>query len=470
MKKNSIAIVGGGVAGASVALYLSQFKLDITLFEKESSLVSGPPMCHLHAGGNLYREIDDKQCIKLLKQSIELLRFYPHAIDFRPTLLVTPKDDKHQPLDLLPRLQTLQSEYERLIQEDERNKVLGQSSEYFKIYTQEAFENLKSQTVKEKPSTLDEWFIPVAKELNFQDIKFPIIAVQEYGLNVFRIAASSTLRLQEKKSVKVKTDTFIKKITRTKDGYNINGEKFDYLINAAGFRSGMIDDMLQIKRKRLVEFKAAYICKWDKDKTTTLWPEVIFYGERGTPQGMAQFTPYPDGYFQLHGMTHEITLFKDGLAKSSADSSQPKLERSFLHKLEKGWHEDEVAQRTKTAINYLSRFIPSFQNAQVASKPLFGAQQVPGEDITLRASEVSFEDINYARCEIVKASSILTMADAITKKLIDLKLLSEDSYGARNFIDHLDDETVTKYAKKLCVERNYPESLACVNYGVRERI
>jgi flavin-dependent dehydrogenase len=75
--KAKIAIVGGGVAGSSIALYLGQLGLNVTLFEKESSLVSGPPFCHLHAGGNLYREISDKQCVKLLKQSIDFLRFYP---------------------------------------------------------------------------------------------------------------------------------------------------------------------------------------------------------------------------------------------------------------------------------------------------------------------------------------------------------------------------------------------------------
>lgn len=70
-KKVKIAIIGGGVAGATTALYLGQRGVDVTLFEKESTLVSGPPFCHLHAGGNLYREISDKQCIKLLKQSID---------------------------------------------------------------------------------------------------------------------------------------------------------------------------------------------------------------------------------------------------------------------------------------------------------------------------------------------------------------------------------------------------------------
>ena len=467
MRKNSIAIIGGGIAGSSVALYLSQFDLDITLFEKESSLVNGPPMCHLHAGGNLYREIDNAQCIKLLKQSIELLRFYPHAIDFRPTLLITQKEDKEAADKLLPRLQMLQKEYEKLIKEDSRNKVLGPSQEYFKLYWQEELQYLRTQKIREKPQTLDEWLIPIAKELDFRKIKFPIILVQEYGLNVFRIASSVSLLLNEKKNVSIKTDTYITNIEKTNDTFIINGKKFDYLINAAGFRSGMIDDMIGIKRQRLVEFKAAYVTQWQTDTTT--WPEVIFYGERGTPQGMAQFTPYPNGYFQLHGMTPNITLFQDGLAKSPSNSSQPKLSKPFVQKIEHGWEKDEIRQRTQEAIDYLSNFIPAFKDALVASKPLYGAQQIPGNDITLRAAEVSFEQEYYARCEIVKASSILSMAKAITKQLKSIQLIQSDSVKKESR-NNITDEIVTKYAEQLCIERDYPKALASVNNGVRERI
>lgn len=71
MKQHSIAIIGGGVAGSSCALYFGKIGLDVTLFEKNSTLISGPPWCHLHAGGNLYREISDEQCIALLRQSID---------------------------------------------------------------------------------------------------------------------------------------------------------------------------------------------------------------------------------------------------------------------------------------------------------------------------------------------------------------------------------------------------------------
>ncbi|MDH4943839.1 FAD-dependent oxidoreductase [Sulfurimonas sp. C5] len=470
-KTKKIAIVGGGIAGASVALYLAQTGLNITLFDKEKSLVSGPPMCHLHAGGNLYREIDDNQCKMLLKQSIELLRFYPYAIDFRPTVIATPTVDESSPDELLPRLKMLQYEYEKMIEEDPNNKVLGESAEYFKCYSKEDVLALREQESVKNPHTLDEWMIPVVNNIELDKIKYPLIIVQEYGLNVFRISASATLGLQKFDNVSVKNETKVIDINKYDNGFTIAykhdnqefSEDFDYLINAAGFRSGEIDDMLGIKRDRLVEFKAAYVTKCEK--YDTLWPEVIFHGKRGTPQGMAQFTPYPDGYFQLHGMTKDITLFDDGLVRSNALSAQPKLDDKFIKKIDQGWCFTVTQSRTQAAIEHMAQYIPAFKDAKVASKPLYGAQQIPGEDADLRASEVSFEGERYARCEIVKASSILTMADAIVQKLIGLGFVDSSFYGQRDFstAEQIKKEEIDIYAEKTCQEREYPSSLAFVN-------
>ena len=52
-----VGILGGGTAGATIAIRLAALGLETYLFEKKTSLIDGPPMCHLHAGGNLYREI-----------------------------------------------------------------------------------------------------------------------------------------------------------------------------------------------------------------------------------------------------------------------------------------------------------------------------------------------------------------------------------------------------------------------------
>ncbi|MFT7860412.1 MAG: FAD-dependent oxidoreductase [Sulfurimonas sp.] len=466
-----VAIVGGGIAGSSVALYLAKTGLDITLFERENTLVSGPPMCHLHAGGNLYREIDDNQCRLLLKQSIELLRFYPYAIDFRPTVIATPTTDEADPSDLLQRLNMLQKEYEDLIKEDQNNEVLGKSKDYFKLYSKEDLLNLKEKESVKEPHSLDEWMVPVAKNINLEKIKFPLIMVQEYGLNVFRISASVSLGLQKEQNVDLKMGTQVVAIKQCEERFSItykSGEKeyseeFDYLINSAGFRSGEIDDMLGIHRDRLVEFKAAYVTKCHK--YDTLWPEVIFHGKRGTPQGMAQFTPYPDGYFQLHGMTKDITLFDDGLVRSCSLSAQPKLDEKFIKKIDQGWCFTVTQSRTQAAIEHLAQYIPAFKDAKVASKPLYGAQQIPGEDADLRASEVSFEGDRYARCEIVKASSILSMADAIVQKLIGLGFVDKKYYGMRDFstASQLQKSEIDTYAQEICKKREYPTSLGFVS-------
>nr|MDT0253188.1 FAD-dependent oxidoreductase [Endozoicomonas sp.] len=60
-----VGIVGGGMAGSTAALKMAGLGIETHLFEAKNSLVSGPPICHLHAGGNLYREISESQCVAL---------------------------------------------------------------------------------------------------------------------------------------------------------------------------------------------------------------------------------------------------------------------------------------------------------------------------------------------------------------------------------------------------------------------
>ena len=465
MKKAKIAIVGGGVAGATSAIYLAKLGLDVTLFEKESSLVSGPPFCHLHAGGNLYREISDEQCVKLLKQSIDFLKFYPFVVDYRPTVIALPTTDKQTPEQLLPRLELLTKEYEQLILQDSSNQVLGEPSNYFKLYSREELEKLKSNTASTKPKNSDEWMVTVAQNIEFDKVQFPLILVQEYGLNLFRLASGATLTLENISNVTLKNSTEVSNIQKDKEGwlvsYDEKQESFDYLINAAGFRTGKIDDMIGVPCKRMVEFKAAYVSHWES-REQTLFPEIIFHGERGTPQGMGQFTPYPNGYFQLHGMTNDITLYNDGLVANTPLSCQPQLKQNFMEKIEKSWSKEEIEERTRSAIEHLSRFIPNFSEATVGSKPLFGAQQIPGDDPTLRVAEVSFPTKGYARCEIVKVSSVIDMVRAIQKELAELGYLDveDEVYFS---IDSLKEEEIDSLSQTLCEQREYPRSLGCRN-------
>jgi len=464
-----IAVVGGGIAGSTIALYLSELGVDVTLFEKGPSLVNGPPICHLHAGGNLYREISDEQCVTLLKESIDLVRFYPNAVDYRPTVVTVPLEDSSSPKDLYRRLEMLKREYALLIEKDSSNKVLGEPSQYYKLYEREEAEALRKRAFKGTPKDFDEWMIPVVKNIDLNRVQFPLIMVQEYGLNLFRLASAASLLLEQKENCQILLNHKVRNVSKlesngkwsvtTKHEGHIKERNFDFLINAAGFRTGKVDNMLGFKRERFVEFKAAYVTQCD---TSDIWPEVVFLGERGTPRGMAQFTPYPDGYFQLHGMTKSITLFEEGLVKSSSLSAYPKLNTKFMDKIERAWKPADVQKRSRLAIEHLAYFIPAFTKAEVVSKPLYGAQQIPGNDDSLRAANVSFEDDDYARCEIVKASSVLSMADSITEKLISLGYIDASLKGKRDFYDmkEIKEESISRYAQALCEQREYPLSLA----------
>jgi hypothetical protein len=481
--KINVGVVGGGVAGSTVALRLAELGIPVTLFEEGTSLVNGPPICHLHAGGNLYREISDEQCITLLRQSIDTLRVFPHTANIRPTVIAVPLRDSGNPDTLLPRLILLQNVYQELIKQDKNNAVLGNPDEYFKVYQQQDLITLAARNLPLMPVSLDDWMIPVAKNLNLDEFKYPIIMVQEYGLSIFRIAATASLSLDKLPTCKVYTNakvTNIEKINiKNKQAWTISFQRFneqindhqtenitvDYLVNACGYRTGSLDDMASIKRNRMVEFKAAYVTQWPTCEG--VWPEVIFHGERGTPNGMAQLTPYPNGYFQLHGMTEDITLFKKGLVSSTKQSAQPNLDDHFISKLKTQWKPFEVTARTQRAINHMAQFVPNFDNAIVGGNPLFGAQQIPGNDPTLRAVDVSFEDQRYARSEIVKASSALSAADAILDKLIEEGLIANDKFN--NLLSREEQFQVThalctadvvQVAEQLAESRHFPKALA----------
>jgi len=323
----------------------------------------------------------------------------------------------------------------------------------------------------------------VAKNLNLNEFKYPIIMVQEYGLSIFRIAATASLAFEKLPACTVYTNAKVTNIEKSNSGnqqaWNISFQRFneqlndhqtenitvDYLVNACGYRTGSLDDMAAITRNRMVEFKAAYVTQWPACEG--IWPEVIFHGERGTPNGMAQLTPYPDGYFQLHGMTEDITLFKKGLVSSTKQSAQPKLEEHFISKLKTQWKPFEVTARTQRAINHMAQFVPTFDDAIVSGNPLFGAQQIPGNDPTLRAADVSFEDQHYARSEIVKASSAISAADAILDKLVEEGLITKDIFAGLlsreeqfQMTHALNTEDVVRVAEQLAESRHFPKALA----------
>ncbi|RYM34561.1 FAD-dependent oxidoreductase [Brumimicrobium glaciale] len=468
-KVHKVGIIGGGVSGVVTALELSKYGIDNVLFEQENSVVNGPPFCHLHAGGNLYPDISDEQCRILMKQSIEMARLFPQSIDERPTFISIPKTQKYSVENIQSRLDMLVDYYKSLIAEDALNEILGEPDQYYKTYSEEDLKELSGKSSVQNPSTPDQWLINAINLIDYKKLKTPIIIVQEYGWNMFRLTAQAQLALNKAENCDLKINTKVLDIKDLRDqdldyNWEIHTEKeiykVKYLVNSCGFKTGEIDDSLHINSERLIEFKAAYVSKWQPIEG--LIPELIFHGERGTPGGMVQLTPYSGDYYQIHGMTKEITLFKDGLIHSNENEAQPKFNEDINQKLFQGWEKVDVISRTENAIHSVSHFVPSFKTATVGGPPLFGAQQIPGDDETLRVGEVSFPHESYARSEIVKASSALTVANQIIDKIQEENIVSiiENRTNKNALLDAISKDEIDELAAELTIERGYPKAMS----------
>lgn len=477
-----VAVIGGGVAGSTIALRLGLAGVETFLIEQNASLINSPPMCHLHAGGNLYREIPLADCKTLLRQCIDIARLYPDSIDVRPTVITVPKRDQGDAKDLLPRLVALTEYYADLVAQNSQNAVLGAPENYYRLYNRDDLVKLAHQTppaTADDARTIDDWLSAFVRVVDWEKLQMPVVAVQEYGWNIFRLAASAELQLAKLSNAYVWTQTkahglhALHAADGTANGWQIDYQTagqtskqltVDFVVNACGFRTGTLDDMAGIYAKRMVEFKASYISHWQPHMAL---PEIIFHGERGTPQGMAQFTPYAHGYVQLHGMTPDITLFNDGLTHSTVDSAQPPVAADYVRYIEQGWDKAALHQRTQAAIDYVSEFIPPFARAEPVDNALYGAQQVPSDDISQRVADCQiFADKRYAIAENIKANSALDVADLIVDTLIEQDLLGEQHRQHPTW-PRLNVADVEARAIELAKQRHYPVEMAKVNQALR---
>ncbi len=467
-KVYNVGIIGGGVSGVVVALQLAELGIDNILIEQKGNVVNGPPFCHLHAGGNLYPDISDEQCRILMKQSIEMARLFPQSIDERPTFISVPKTEDYLVNRIEDRLDMLVDYYKELIEEDASNAILGAPEDYYKIYSEKDLDALVKLPTVKRPASPDEWMANAIKLIDYSQLKMPLLLVQEYGWNLFRLGAQSQLALEKADKCTLKLNTKVEQVIDVRNqGLDYNWEihtndtvyRVNYLVNASGFKTGKFDESLKLDVKCLIEFKAAYVSKWQP--IAGLIPEMIFHGKRGTPHGMAQLTPYFDNYYQIHGMTEDITLFKNGLVES-IDGTQPKFSEDINRKLVYGWDKDEIKSRTESSIDYIAQFVPSFKTATVGGPPMYGAQQIPGDDVNLRVGEVSFPTEFYARSEIIKASSALTVANQIIDKMQEEKVIPpipEKPFG-NSLLDIVSKDEIDKLASEFAEVRGYPKALS----------
>jgi hypothetical protein len=78
---------------------------------------------------------------------------------------------------------------------------------------------------------------------------------------------------------------------------------------------------------------------------------------------------------------------------------------------------------------------------------------------------VSFVNERYARCETVKASSVLTCADEIVRQMASCHLIDSSIKPTRFFpvTQGISEQAINEQAEKFAQQRDYPLSLAHLN-------
>ena len=275
-----ISIVGGGIAGCSIALELSKDKTNnITIYE-QNELLNNEHYCHAHYG-LLYPDISKEELVQLTKETMMFIEAYPEAILYRPTIIAYNVKSKYSVKEL----------QERCLIVEKTTKV----SPFFKKYTYDDFFNLPTE------SYLDYFDSYVYNTLKFiknsefvSSIKFPFVCVKEYGID-YTILRNSIMN----------------KILKTNNIKIINEQKEMNAIpytNPIPCTNPIVIIATGSYGKVNVETKGSFTVHLNN--SVEYLAEFVIIGERGTENGMFQVTPIRYNKLVIHKMSEEGSLGK----------------------------------------------------------------------------------------------------------------------------------------------------------------
>eukprot|EP00123_Amoebidium_parasiticum_P020612 comp5357_c0_seq1/m.1335 comp5357_c0_seq1/g.1335 ORF comp5357_c0_seq1/g.1335 comp5357_c0_seq1/m.1335 type:complete len:518 (-) comp5357_c0_seq1:326-1879(-) len=434
-----VGIVGGGVAGSTLAEYLSRVDgVSVTLIEKNKLLVSNTPFCHLHAGGLLYAlNIPESEARSLLYHSLRFASWFPQCLAKRPTVVGLRRECTDDPNIVVRRCEVAKEEYERLVGEG-MSPVLGNSSDYYKAYSRAELEALRSRpAVDSSMAGHDDYVATFARMTDLDTIQYPVVCVNEPGVAMVRVGAALELALADRavergpRGLTVLKETSVGSVVRTPAGQyavttsGVHGPlhfTFDYLVNATGGNSPAFDALVPgcPAVPSLAELKSSYVV--DMRNGPELYtaepnmPELALLGTRGSPNGMVQVTPYGGGYYQLHAMTPDATLFPGGLAKCDPVAAFPADLQPIV---DNGFDPVTLETRSLASARHAAKICPDLAKAQSANIPLWGVQLIAGSDAERRSGEAEFPLEGYAKLVIVKGISAVAAAEVVLGDILD---------------------------------------------------
>jgi hypothetical protein len=371
-------IVGGGIAGCTLALELSKIG-KVNLYEKKNYILNNGPYCRLHCG-LMYPMLSLKESAILLTHSIEFAQKFPQAILKRPCVITYNKNSKYNPSDLIKKCNYIQTKYSH---NHSHSRYLESPDIFYAIYTRNDILHFKmygefiysTNQARNFHDPFVKTFCTMLK--NIDSIKYPFVSVNEFGIEQTIVESIIRHRITTTTSIKLYL--------------NMSYEnKADFTINAKGACSTN-NGLLELKSSYLVKCKSLHL------------PEIAIIGERETDIGMIQISPRKNNQVQVHYMNCNSTLFQRVTKFSDFTLQNQKI-------IINNYIPPNIIQfRTQCAINQINKYL-SINIDNKSPIALWGCQFIPGHSKDTRTSNYTKNSI-----EIVKAISSVTTAKCLAK-------------------------------------------------------
>lgn len=416
-----VAVIGANISGCLTSLKLfeqySQKKITIDLYEQKSTIMSGSPYAHLHAGGFLYPELNIEQCKQLLNDSIYFASYFSNnCIDYRPTIIAYNAKVSFCVIKLLQKCIVLQHHYRLYFD----NYVFGDPLIFFASYSKHDIIYYKSYghlphidyTLYPERAYHDPYVETFCSLLHDIDsIKYPFVSVIEPGINEEAIKDILFHRIINNNSINLHLNSPLNNTNLyyepNENVWCVNNIRYDKVINCSGASShSLFPDLLC---KELLELKAAWIVQTENDpeQSRSYIPEIAIIGERSTVNGTLQIIPdiKQQRNFQIHYMSTDSSVIF-----SSCDVTHPTFQESILND---SLNPYDIKNRSNSAINFLTKLFPHFRDCSL-KYCVWGIQRIPDHSIENRTSTIINNCCNtFFDIQTIKATSIVRLLNDI---------------------------------------------------------
>jgi hypothetical protein len=267
---SSVAIVGGGIAGTTAAILLAKHGVKVDLYEKNPRIFmeSSKIPAHLYAG-TMYFNLGSDTVKHCMEDAFQFANRLPFAVNPRPTVAAIAVEDEREPKDMIAACEANRSLYVELLSKEKFKPVFGAPEEFCQSFTRKDLERLREVT--EISPEVNPWMVSFAKNTQLDSLKYPVLLMQEFGLDM-RFAAGYFEELIEEEiergNLRFYTNSQVLSAKfeegrvwiQIDDGNKVQSpitRDYSLLVDASGRNLGRLESNLGIAESRYIDVKVA---------------------------------------------------------------------------------------------------------------------------------------------------------------------------------------------------------------------